>query len=94
MILCVSEAATNIIKHAGEGTIQSRTDKNTVRVIFSDNGPGMDYDKLPDMIFVNGFSTQDSLGYGFSIINKFADKINLATSKNGTVLALDFIARE
>ena len=30
------------------------------------------------------------MGYGFSIIYKFADKIHLFTSKEGTILVLDF----
>jgi len=50
----------------------------------------MDFNKLPHMIFLKGFSTKISLGIGFSIIYKFADKIYLSTSKHGTLIAMDF----
>jgi hypothetical protein len=41
---------------------------NSTRFIFKDHGPGMDFDKLPSMLFYKGFSTQISLGCGFSLI--------------------------
>lgn len=88
--LCVSETATNVIKHAGEGTLQIRRMPGKVRLVIKDGGPGMDFDKLPSMIFLKGYSTKISMGYGFSIVYKFADKIFMDTSKRGTFLALDF----
>lgn len=88
--LCVSEAATNALKHAGSGEVEIRKVKDFCRIIISDNGPGMEYDKLPHMIFLQGFSTKISLGVGFSLIYKYADKIYLLTSDNGTLLMLDF----
>ena len=89
--LCVSEAATNIIKHAAEGDVEIRKLNDIVRVIFRDHGPGMDIEKLPNMIFLKGYSTKESLGFGFSIIYKFADKIYLDTSEKGTLLIMDFL---
>jgi len=89
-MLCVSEAATNVIKHANYGIMQIRKIDNGIRVTIADEGPGMEMDKLPNMVFLNGFSTKISCGYGFGIINKFADKIYLTTSRNGTFLAMDF----
>ena len=91
LILCVSEAATNIVKHAqgGEMIVYQLADR--MRVAFSDQGAGMDYEKLPHMIFLKGFSTKISLGCGFSIMYKYADKIYLTTSEQGTGLALDFM---
>lgn len=91
IVLSVSEVATNVIKHAGYGIMQIRTRDQGVRVIAADQGPGMDFDKLPNMIFLQGFSTKVSMGYGFSIIYKFADKIYLSTSEHGTYLAMDFL---
>lgn len=88
--LCISEAATNVIKHAKEGKVQIKMIDDAVRVVVLDKGPGMEYGKLPNMIFLEGFSTKISMGYGFSIIYKFADKIHLFTSKEGTILVLDF----
>lgn len=90
-MLCISEAATNVIKHADYGIMQIRKITKGIRVTIVDEGPGMEMDKLPNMVFLNGFSTKTSCGYGFGIINKFADKIYLTTSKNGTFLAMDFL---
>lgn len=90
-MLCISEAATNVIKHANYGVMQIRKIDNGIRVTIADEGPGMEMDKLPNMVFLNGFSTKISCGYGFGIINKFADKICLTTSRNGTFLAMDFL---
>lgn len=91
IVLSISEAVTNAIKHAGYGLMQIRALDHGVRISVADQGPGMDFDKLPNMIFQQGFSTKVSMGYGFSIIYRFADKIYLATSKNGTYLAMDFL---
>lgn len=88
--LCVSEAATNVLKHAGFGELEIRKANNLFRIIVSDNGPGMDYDKLPNMIFLQGFSTKISMGVGLSLIYKYTTKVYLSTSENGTHLILDF----
>lgn len=91
ILFCVSEAATNVIKHAKDGVVQIRVLEDSVRLVVLDHGLGMDFNKLPNMIFLKGFSTKISLGVGFSIIYKFADKIYLSTSKNGTFLVMDFL---
>ncbi|HBV86734.1 MAG TPA: hypothetical protein DEF42_08825 [Desulfosporosinus sp.] len=91
IVLCVSEMVTNVIKHAGNGIMQILTLNHGVRVSVVDKGPGMDFDQLPNMIFLQGFSTKVSMGFGFSIIYRFADKIFLSTSERGTYLAMDFL---
>lgn len=91
IVLSISETVTNVIKHAGYGIMQIRALDHGVRVSVADQGPGMDFDKLPNMIFLQGFSTKVSMGYGFSIIYRFADKIYLSTSERGTSLAMDFL---
>ncbi|WP_459928521.1 ATP-binding protein [Desulfosporosinus burensis] len=91
IVLSISETVTNVIKHAGYGIMQIRALDHGVRVSVADQGPGMDFDKLPNMIFLQGFSTTVSMGYGFSIIYRFADKIYLSTSERGTSLAMDFL---
>lgn len=95
VLLCVSEAATNILKHAGTGTfVISRVDTNCFRFIFKDNGPGMDFSRLPSALFYKGFSTSASLGYGFSIIYTLSDKMILSSTKNGTTVVCDVLIRE
>ena len=88
--LCVSEAATNVIKHAKHGEIQVRALGDMIRIIVWDRGPGMDYDRLPYMLLLKGYSTKNSLGLGFSLISKYADRVQLSTSKFGTFLFIEF----
>lgn len=90
LLICISEAATNIVRHAGSGTMTiRRIAENTIRYVFEDQGPGMDFNDLPSMVFYKGFSTKISLGCGFSIIYNFVDKLFLSTSKYGTTVAFD-----
>ncbi len=88
--LCVSELATNVIKHTDGGVLKFRKLDSTLRVLVEDDGPGMEFNNLPNMIFLEGYSTKVSLGFGFSILFKYADKIFLYTSENGTSIALEF----
>ncbi len=95
LLLCVSEAATNVVKHAGFGVFSIlKTNDTTIRFIFQDKGPGIDLDYLPSALFYQGFSTKASLGYGFTLIYNFVDKIILSSTKNGTTLAFDIIFLE
>lgn len=92
ILLCISEAATNILKHAGTGTLTiKKMDNYSIRFIFKDQGPGMNFNHLPSMLFYKGFSTKISLGYGFNLIYSIVDKMILSTSKNGTTVAFDII---
>lgn len=91
VILCISEAVTNVLKHANGGSMEIRQIEGSLRACISDCGPGMDLSKLPNIIFVQGFSTKISMGYGYTIMNKYAEKIYLSPSNAGTSLAMDFI---
>ena len=92
VLLCIAEAAANIIKHAGAGVfIIRKVSDYSMKFIFEDQGPGMDFDVLPEMIFYKGFSTKISAGCGFSLIYGFVDKMVLFTSKYGTTLIFDVV---
>lgn len=93
IMLAVSEGVTNVLKHAHSGKMEIRETGNGMRVIVADQGPGLNLLKLPHMIFRHGYSTKSSLGYGFYIMYKVSDKIYLASSEQGTFLALDFLNR-
>ncbi len=89
ILLCLSEAITNVIKHAGSGEVLLSAKNYKLTIYILDNGKGIDLKKLPYIIFVKGFSTkQTSLGTGFLLMGKYMDKIILSTSKEGTFLAL------
>jgi len=92
VLLCISEAATNIIKHAGNGIFTiKKMDDDCIRFVFADQGPGMDFDHLPSMLFFRGFSTEISLGCGFKLIYSIVDRIILSTSENGTTVIFDIM---
>lgn len=90
IVLCASEAATNVVTHAGKGIMQLRSAEGLLRLIFYDQGPGIELAQLARMLLSRGFSTKQSMGYGFSIINEYTDKVYLSTSGHGTVLILEF----
>ncbi|GAB4261318.1 ATP-binding protein [Thermincola ferriacetica] len=90
LLVCISEASTNIVKHALTGKmIIKKLDEKTLRFIFTDRGPGMSLDKLPLMLFFKGYSTKTSLGYGFKLIFEFASRVILSTSSGGTTVIFD-----
>ncbi|MDW7675326.1 MAG: ATP-binding protein [Bacillota bacterium] len=89
LLLCLSEAITNVIKHAESGEILvSLTAKKIVFYIL-DQGPGMNLEKLPYMVFINGYTSKNSLGSGFSLIHNYIDKMTICTTEHGTFLTLE-----
>ncbi len=89
VLLCLSEAITNAIKHAGTGEVLLSIKNRRLTVYILDNGKGINLKELPDTLLTEGFSTkQASLGIGFSLMGKYMDKIILSTSRKGTFLAL------
>lgn len=90
IILSVSEAATNVIKHAEYGSLSIRKVEQYLRVCISDCGPGIDLEKLSKSIFLQGYSTKASMGTGFNFIIKFTERIFLSLQKEGIELILDF----
>lgn len=89
VLLCLSEAITNAIKHAGSGEVLIAIDGKELTLYVIDQGPGMDLEKLPYMVFINGFTTKISLGAGFSLMHHYMDKMIIGISKQGTYLALE-----
>lgn len=90
--LCVSEAATNALKHANGGLVTVKmVDENTIRIIVCDHGSGMNLDDLSKKLFLKGYSTKNSLGFGFSIIYYYVDRMYISTSEDGTNVIMDFL---
>ncbi|NLB97884.1 MAG: PAS domain S-box protein [Armatimonadetes bacterium] len=89
LLMAAGEAATNAIKHAtcSESTIYLAPDRIIVRV--SDRGSGIQPEDLPGALLLPGFSTRVSLGMGYTIMLRLADRVWLATSAEGTVVQLE-----
>lgn len=90
MLLAVSELTTNVIKHAERGSIMVvETDEEYICLI-QDKGPGFELKDLKDKTLAAGYSTKDSLGFGFSILLKLTDQLLLANTDHGSIIAAKF----
>ena len=84
--LVVSELATNVAKHAGEGHILIHEirdgDRIGIEVFALDKGPGLPHHAMQD-----GYSTAGSLGTGLGAIRRQADQFEIYTQPNmGTLI--------
>lgn len=89
LVVCVSEAATNVIKHAKTGQMQVKKTKEKLQIWVEDEGPGIDFSQLPTFTLRKGFSTKPSLGYGFTILLELSDQLLLCTTSQGTTVVLE-----
>jgi anti-sigma regulatory factor (Ser/Thr protein kinase) len=74
--LAVRELATNILKHAGEGTITVTVGDEGLEVEAVDSGPG-----IPNVerAVTDGYSTVGSLGYGLGTVNRVMDDMHVTS---------------
>lgn len=86
--LIISEAVTNILKHAEYGKMSIYLSGNQYHVLIEDKGPGFPLKILPKTTLMAGFSTKESLGQGFTLMMKMAKQIVLETSSEGSTLIL------
>lgn len=91
LALCVSEAVTNVLKHAGRGQFEARVIHDGIRIVVTDSGAGIPLDILPNAILVDGFSTKESLGKGFNLMLHYMDRVWIYTSPEGTTVVLDVV---
>lgn len=89
VILAVSEALTNAIKHAGRGSYEVRAQPDGVQVVVCDSGHGIDFRSLPKAALIQGFSTTSTLGLGFTIMLEVCDRVLLCTDEGGTTIVLE-----
>ena len=87
--LCTAEAAANVFKHAGTGSIEVRRLGDSLRVIVRDKGAGIPLEILPQAILVEGYSTQVSLGKGFTVMLRLVHRLMVHTAAEGTILILE-----
>ncbi|MGR6921035.1 ATP-binding protein [[Actinomadura] parvosata] len=92
--VAVSEAVSNLVKHAVEGTVVVRPhpeSPDTVELITVDRGPGM-----ADVARAlrDGYSTSGTLGIGLGAISRIATGYDVhSLPGKGTVLAMHFTGR-
>jgi PAS domain S-box-containing protein len=87
-ILAVGELTTNAYKHAGGGKTSLHRVNDSLMVVVSDEGKGMEALSLPEVALVRGYSTVGSLGMGYKAVLSISDKAFLATGPTGTTVAI------
>lgn len=90
ILLAVSEATTNLIKHATEGEISLFSKSDVFQVLITDKGSGIPLHELPKTILVSGYSSKRSLGKGFSLMSTLSERVAVYTSSHGTKILLEF----
>lgn len=86
----VGEAAMNAVVHGGGGEARVCTSEaGRVQVWIRDQGTGIAMDDLHRATLERGFTTVGSLGHGFWLMLKTADRIWLATGLTGTTVVLE-----
>jgi anti-sigma regulatory factor (Ser/Thr protein kinase) len=91
LAIVVTEIVTNLMKHAGGGTIlidsMVRNGTRGVRVLGIDNGPGI---RDLSVAFSDGHSTVGTSGNGLGAIRRMADAFDIfSMQENGTVILAD-----
>ncbi|MFI7382549.1 ATP-binding protein [Streptomyces sp. NPDC049813] len=93
--LAVTEIATNLVRHADDGSIALRTTRfagrASIECLSLDSGPG-----IPDLTdaFRDGHSSGSTLGIGLGAIARLADTVDVhSVPGKGTVLLARFSSR-
>ncbi|SET08135.1 Anti-sigma regulatory factor (Ser/Thr protein kinase) [Oceanobacillus limi] len=86
--LVISEAVTNVLKHATRGKVSFYQFNDSFHIIVEDQGTGFPLKILPKTTLMAGFSTKESLGQGFTLMMKMASQVVLETSASGSTLIL------
>ena len=90
LLSAVGEAAMNAVVHAGGGRAEVYTDRHdTVQVWIEDQGGGIAMESLPRAAFERGYTTAGTMGHGFFLMLKTADRVHLLTTPSGTTVVLE-----
>jgi serine/threonine-protein kinase RsbT len=81
----------NAVVHAGggQGSVYADPARGVVQVWVRDAGKGISEEALHRAILEKGFSSAGSLGHGFWMMLKTADRIYLLTGPEGTTVVLE-----
>jgi len=86
---CITEAVTNVLKHADEGRMSLHRNADNLICVVSDSGRGIGTLELPDVALTRGYSTAGTMGMGYKLMIHFADRVYLATGPEGTTVAIE-----
>jgi len=89
LIDAAGEALNNAVKHAGGGTYQLYRKDHAVQFRMTDHGPGIDFSNLPRATLQIGYSSVGTLGLGFDMMMKYADRVLLSTRPGNTTVILE-----
>jgi len=90
LVTASSEAAMNAIVHAGGGRARVCVDDgDKIQVWIDDRGKGIALDQLPRATLDRGYSTKDTLGHGFWLMLRTADRAYVLTSQSGTTVVIE-----
>jgi len=91
LLLAAGEAAMNAIAHAGGGEALVRADplRRRIQVWVRDEGAGIGETVLHRATLEQGWTTAGTLGYGFTLMLRMADRVHLCTSSTGTTVVLE-----
>ncbi|MGG3564868.1 HD domain-containing phosphohydrolase [Neobacillus rhizosphaerae] len=88
--VAVSEAVTNILKHATSGNLSIFRRDQLLQFFISDKGSGIPLHEIPKTILVSGYSSKRSLGQGFKMISNFSNGVSIYTSSEGTSILIEY----
>ncbi|NRD80162.1 HD domain-containing protein [Bacillus sp. BRMEA1] len=88
--VAVSEAVTNVLKHATKGKFSVYQRDQELQFLISDKGSGIPLHEIPKTILISGYSSKRSLGKGFKMIASFSDGVQIFTSPEGTSILIEF----
>lgn len=89
LLTAAGEAAMNAVVHAGGGTGQVFWNDHAVQVWVSDTGGGISDEAIHKATLERGYSSAGTLGHGFWMMLRFADRLYLQTGTEGTVVVLE-----
>jgi PAS domain S-box-containing protein len=90
LLTAVGEAAINALLHGGGGTaLVSQTNAGTVQVRIDDQGTGIASHHLHRATLEKGYTTAGTLGHGFPLMLKTADRVWLYTGPSGTTVVIE-----
>jgi len=88
--LLISEAITNVLKHANDGRLVISKSEKSLNILIEDCGPGIPLKILPYTALMPGYSTKKSLGQGFTLMLKLTTRVLIKTSSSGVAIVLIF----